>query len=190
MDFMASWVANGYAPEAEADIDADWLGGTTAMVIEGPWFVPTAMESGLNFATVEFPQVLAENAVWGSSHTITVPRYDDRSDEETEATQTFIKWLVDNSFNWSAQSGQIPANRQVRESDDYMNLDLYQYAQAFINQADYVVYEPLCPGTSEFGADNELSPVANAVYSVVSGENDSPAALAEAADSVDSILGN
>lgn len=188
LDFLASWVENGYAPEAEADIDADWLGGTIAMVIEGPWFVPTAMESGLNFATVEFPQVLGENAVWGSSHTITVPRYDDRSEEKTAATETFIKWLVDNSFNWSAQSGQIPANSQVRDSEDYQNLDLYPYAQAFINQADYVVYEPLCPGTSEFGADNELSPVANAVYSVVSGENDSESALAEAADSVDGIL--
>lgn len=188
LDFLASWVKNGYAPEAEADIDADWLGGTIAMVIEGPWFVPTAMESGMNFATVEFPQVLGENAVWGSSHTITVPRYDDRSEEKTAATETFIKWLVDNSFNWSAQSGQIPANSQIRESEDYKNLDLYPYAEAFMNQADYVVYEPLCPGTSEFGADNELSPVANAVYSVISGESDSKTALSDAATSVDNIL--
>lgn len=190
LDFLASWVEKGYAPEAEADIDADWMGGTTAMVIEGPWFTPTAMESGINFATVEFPQVLGENRVWGSSHTITVPKYDKRSEEKTKATQEFIGWLVENSFTWAAQSGQIPANQKVRESEDYKALDLYQYAQAFIDQADYVEYEPLCPGTSEFGADNELSPVANAVYSVISKEKDSTSALKEAADSVDKILGN
>lgn len=89
-----------------------------------------------------------------------------------------------------AQSGQIPANETVRESEEYKALDLYQYAQAFMDQADFVVYEPLCPGTSEFGADNELSPVANAVYSVVNGEADSPSALSQAAESVDKILGN
>ncbi len=190
LDFMASWVEKGYAPEAEADIDADWMGGTTAMVIEGPWFVPTAMESGVNFTTVQFPQVLGENSVWGSSHTITVPRYDGRSEEKDEATQEFISWLVKNSFGWGAQSGQIPANETVRESEEYKALDLYQYAQAFMDQADFVVYEPLCPGTSEFGADNELSPVANAVYSVVNGEADSPSALSQAAESVDKVLGN
>ena len=190
LDFLADWVAKGYAPEAEADIDADWLGGTTAMVIEGPWFTPSAMASDLNFTTVPFPQVLGENSVWGSSHTITVPKYDKRSDEETEATQEFIGWVVENSFNWAAQSGQIPANQKVRDSEEYKALEMYQYAQAFIDQAEYVKYEPLCPGTSEFGADNELSPVANAVYSVISKEKDSVSALDEAAESVDKILGN
>lgn len=190
LDFLTTWVDKGYAPEAEADIDADWISGTTAMVIEGPWFTPTAMKSGVNFATVQFPQVLGNNSVWGSSHTITIPKYEKRSKEKTEATQEFIGWLVKNSFNWAAQSGQIPANQKVRESEDYKALDSYQYAQSFIEQADFVKYEPLCPGTSEFGADNELSPVANAVYSVISHEKKSPEALKEAAESVDKILGN
>lgn len=188
LDFLASWVNSGYAPEAEADIDADWLGQTTAMVIEGPWFVPTAMSSDINFATVEFPQVFGENAVWGSSHTITVPRYDGRTEEETEAIQEFVSWLVANSFEWGAASGQIPANKTVFESEAYRSLELYQYAQAFIDEASYVVYEPLCPGTSEFGADNELSAVANAVYSVIAGEDDTLTALDKAAESVNTIL--
>ena len=188
LDFMASWVTNGFAPEAQADIDADWLGGNTAMVIEGPWFIPTAMNSAMNFTTVEFPQVFEENAVWGSSHTITVPVYDDRDKEVVAATNTFIGWLVENSFEWAASSGQIPANMTVQSSEEYKALELYQYAEAFINVADYVVYEPLCPGTSEFGADNELSPVANAVYSVISGEATSAEALDTAAQSVDLIL--
>ena len=188
LDFLAAWTEKGYAPKAEADIDADWIGGTIAMVIEGPWFTPTAMESGVRFATVQFPQVLGENSVWGSSHTLTIPRYDDRTEEETEAAQEFIGWLVENSFNWGAKSGQIPANQQVSGSEEYQALELYQYAEAFIAQADFVVYEPLCPGTSEFGADNELSPVANAVYSVIGGEADSKTALSEAAENVDKIL--
>jgi len=188
LDFMASWVTNGYAPEAQADIDADWLGGNTAMVIEGPWFIPTAMNSGMNFATVEFPQVFERDAVWGSSHTITGPVYDDRDEEVVSATNTFIGWLVENSFEWSASSGQIPANITVQTSEEYKNLELYEYAAAFINVAEYVVYEPLCPGTSEFGADNELSPVANAVYSVISGESNTSDALDTAAQSVNLIL--
>lgn len=97
---------------------------------------------------------------------------------------------MENSFNWAAQSGQIPANQKVRESEEYKALELYQYAHAFIDQAEFVEYEPLCPGTSEFGADNELSPVANAVYSVISKEKEASAALSEASDSVDKILGN
>jgi multiple sugar transport system substrate-binding protein len=178
-----------YAPYNEQDIDADFLNGTCAMVIDGPWFIPTVLESGMEFTTTAFPQIGETPAVWANSHVVTLPVESGRSEKEQEAAERLLVWIIEHSYEWGSQSGQIPANAAVRESEEYKASEVYPYVQAFVDQKDYIKYEPLCAGTAEFGADNELSPVMSAVTNIVSGNtDDTMGELESAAKSVTNIL--
>ena len=178
-----------YAPFNEQDIDADFLNGTCAMVIDGPWFNPSVIEAGMEYTTTAFPQIGDNMAVWANSHTLTIPVENGRSEEDQTAAETLVSWIIDHSYEWGAKSGQIPANAQVQNSDEYKASEVYPYVQAFIDESPYVVYEPLCAGTSKFGADNEVWGVLSAITNVVSGNTDDVTGELEiAAASVTSIL--
>lgn len=189
LNFLYTLVQNEYAPYNEADIDADWLAGKTAMVIDGPWFTPTAVKADFEFTTVPFLQIGDTKAVWGSSHTLTIPRYDDRSAEATQASYTFLSWFIEHSYEWGATSGQVPANNSVVASDSYKSCSFYPYQQAFIQSSEWIHYEPLCTSISEFGADNALSPVMAAISNILSeNSSDTNGELASAAEKVDQIF--
>ena len=173
-------------PYHEADIDADFLAGRIAMVIEGPWFIPTIAETNMNVTTAKFPQIYEEFAVWANSHALAIPAYS-ANDARLDAAKQLLKYLIENSIMWST-GGQIPANYSVVESAEYQALDWYEYFKTFIDEAPYVVYEPLIPKTAELGADNQLSPVLNAVYVPVRGDDTAENALNEAAELTDAIL--
>ncbi|MDL2252460.1 ABC transporter substrate-binding protein [Ruminococcaceae bacterium OttesenSCG-928-I18] len=175
------------APELEADIDRDWLSGNVAMVIEGPWFVPTAVDSGFEFTTAPFPQIFDEAAVWAGSHTLTLPAQSNGEDREAAAI-TLVSWIAENSVQWGISSGQIPASYTVQQSEEYTSMDNYKYVKAFIDQAEIVHYEPLIPKTAEIGADNQLSPILNGIFSALRGDQTPQEALDTAAGEVDSIL--
>lgn len=173
-------------PYHQSDIDADFLSGKTAMVIEGPWFIPTMAQTSIEYETCKFPQVFETFAVWANSHALAIPAFS-ASPEREAAAQSLLKYLVENSIIW-ATSGQIPANYNVVESEEYKALPEYVHFKAFVESAPFVVYEPLIPKTAELGADNQLSPVLNAVYVPVRGDGTAADALNEAAQLTDSIL--
>lgn len=189
MTFLNKIIENGYAPAGETDIDGDWLGGTTAMNFEGPWFTPTAVAAGMDFSILPFPQIGETQAIWGSSHTLTVPKYDGRSAEKTDAINVFLAWMIEHSYTWGEKSGQIPANNTVSSSKEYTSCDIYKYQKTFIDTSEYVHYEPLCPADAEFGFDNSISPILTAVSNVLSGNgSDIQTELKTAEDAVNSIF--
>lgn len=173
-------------PYHESDIDADFISGKIAMVIEGPWFIPTLAETSIEYETCKFPQIFDNYAVWANSHALAIPAFS-ASGERLEAAKTLLRYLVENSIMWST-GGQIPANYNVVESEEYKALPEYKHFKTFIDEAPYVVYEPLIPKTAELGADNQLSPVLNAVYVPVRGDGTAADALNEAAALTDAIL--
>jgi multiple sugar transport system substrate-binding protein len=177
----------GVVPPMEADIDRDWLSGNVAMVIEGPWFLPAALEAGFEFTTAPFPQIFTNQGVWAGSHTLTIPNHE-ISPKRREAAITLLGWLSKNSLLWGISSGQIPASKAIVTSGDYVNQKNYKYLTAFLDQAEFVHYEPLIPKTAEIGADNQLSPVLNAVYAALRGERTPQETLTIAAREVDAIL--
>lgn len=175
------------APYHESDIDRDFLSGTIAMVIEGPWFIPTVNETDMNVVTSPFPQIFENKGVWAGSHTLTIPAYSASPERKAAATK-LIKYITQNSIEWGKASGQIPASFDIADSDAYKNLDNYKYFKAFVDQAEFVHYEPLIPKTAELGADNQLSPVLNAIYTAVRGEATAAEAMKTAAENTDNIL--
>ena len=187
LQYLADLVhVEGVVPYHESDIDADFLSGRIAMVIEGPWFVPAMRESSIAYTTCPFPQIFENQAVWAGSHTLTIPAFS-ASAERADAGKKLLKFIVENSIEWG-KGGQIPASFKVVSSDAYKALDEYAQFKAFIDQAEFVHFEPLIPKTSELGADNQLSPVLNAVYVPIRGDGAAADALAEAAAATDRIL--
>lgn len=188
LEFLADLVhVEGVAPYHEGDIDLDFISGTTAMVIEGPWFVPTLNEANVDYTVARFPQIFEDQAVWAGSHTLTIPDHV-ISDERRQASFELIKYIAANSLVWAESSGQIPASNTVVSSAEYRALGDYEHFVPFIEQAEFVRYEPLVPKTAELGADNQLSPVLTAVLDAVRGESSAQDALDGAAVRTDQIL--
>jgi multiple sugar transport system substrate-binding protein len=174
------------APPNQSDIDRDFLSGNTAMVIEGPWFIPSTEEAGLDYTVAPFPTIFDTPATWAGSHTLTIPKNDD--EQRQEAALNLVRYLSENSVEWAKSSGQIPASFDVVESAEYKALPNYAEYQAFIAQADAVHFEPLIPKTAELGADNQLSPVMAGVLEGVRGDAPAQTALDQAAERTDEIL--
>lgn len=174
------------APVHETDIDRDFLAGTVASLIEGPWWVPGAAEQeGLEFSTVPFPTIFKQPGVWAGAHTLVLPNQDDKG--KKEAAISLMQYIAGNTVAWGA-AGQIPASLVVINSAEYKALPTYKYFKQFIDQGDYVHFEPVMKANAEFGADNELSPVLNAIYGVVLGEDTAAEAMAQAEADVNNIL--
>lgn len=174
------------APVGETDIDRDWLSGQVAMVIEGPWWVPGAVENGsIEFLTTAFPTIFDKPGAWAGSHTLTLPVQSNKARQS--AAQKLMKYVATHSVAWGA-AGQIPASQAVRDSAEYKALPTYKYFQTFMNESGSIHFEPKIKENAEFGADNQLSPVMNAIFGVVLGEKEPKAALDEAAQKVDAIL--
>lgn len=144
----------GVAPIEQADPDADFRDGKTAMTFQGPWWINGFAETeNLNFMTAPLPLFFDTPAVWASSHFFSLSNGDDPT--QTQASTLFVKWMVDNSDLWSL-SGQIPASRVARESELFLSSDIYGYQKAFVDSLDSIVYTPpLIQSTSIFAEDSQ-----------------------------------
>ncbi len=187
LQFVADLV-NRYqaAPSHETDIDKDFLSGRVAMLIEGPWWVPGIKEqSNIQEAVAPFPKIFEQPGVWAGSHTLTVPKQSETA-RQAAAVQ-LLAYIVAHSVDWGA-AGQIPASLAVQASSAYTSLPDYPYYRAFIGETDAIHYEPILVQNAQFGSDNQLSPIVNAVYGVVLGEKQAKPALDEAAQAIDAML--
>ncbi len=188
LKFLADLVnVEKVAPYQEGDIDRDFLAGTTAMVIEGPWFIPTMAESGMEYTVARFPQIFEKPATWANSHTLTIASKP-VSQERREAAIKLVSYISKNSVQWGISSGQIPASYTVVKSDEYKAMPTYDKAVAFLNEATVVHYEPLVPSNAKLGADNPLSPVLVGILDAIRGGSSPEDALKTAADTTDEIL--
>lgn len=187
LQFLADWVTKyEISPYHQSDIDRDWMSGNVAMVIEGPWFISTASDSDINFTVAPFPQIFKQPGVWSGSHSLAIPS-SKISDARSSAATRLVTYIAQNSLKW-ADSGQIPASYAVTNSSAYKALDNYVHFKAFLDQGEFVKYEPLIPKTAELGADNQLSPVLNSIYSVIRGDSTVDRALTEAERQTNEIL--
>ncbi|MCX6090092.1 MAG: extracellular solute-binding protein [Candidatus Atribacteria bacterium] len=173
-------------PPHESDIDKDFLSGKVASLIEGPWWVPGVKEQkNLNIVVAPFPQVFEQPGVWAGSHTLTLPKRADKS--KIDATIKLLSYIVSHSVDWG-NAGQIPASLKVIQSDAYKNLPDYKYYRVFIEQANNIHFEPLLVQTASFGADNSMSPILNAILSVMLDEAKPKEALDNAANEINAIF--
>ncbi|MBC7217328.1 MAG: ABC transporter substrate-binding protein [Candidatus Caldatribacterium sp.] len=174
------------APLHESDIDKDFLTGRVAMVIEGPWWIPGVREQeNLEVLLAPFPKVFDKPAVWAGSHTLTLPKQ--ANQQRIAAAVKLLSYVVNHSVEWG-NAGQIPASLRVIQSEAYKSLPDYKHFKVFIDQADYIHFEPLIVQNASFGSDNQMSPVLNAIFSVLLGEKSAKEALDQAAEEVNALF--
>lgn len=102
-----------------------WIGDrTAAMQLTGPWSIGAFTEIGLEFATAPTPQVGDEPGTWADSHLLIIPSgVRELSPEVFEAALTFIRWLTENSIQWSATAGHVPARIDRLTVEAFLELE-------------------------------------------------------------------
>ena len=122
-EFVKSLYDDGYIKEGIDDHQAFFQSGKAGLCIGGTW-ATGAFEGtdGLKFEAQPFPQLFENDACWADSHSLIIPYNKDRTEEETLAAVEFIVNVSGNGGAIWAQSGQIPSNLDVLDSEEYKAL--------------------------------------------------------------------
>ena len=122
-DFVKSLYDNGYIASGIDDHQKLFQAGKAGFMFTGTWAVG-AMEQteGLNFGVQSFPQLFDQDHCWADSHTFILPVKGERSEEDTKAAVEFMVSASENGGLTWAESGQIPANKNVLDNDEYKKL--------------------------------------------------------------------
>lgn len=123
-DFVKGLYDKGYISEGIVDHQKFFQGGQAGLFIGGTWAVGAFEKTeNFNFGAQAFPQLFENDACWADSHTLIIPFNKDRTEEETKAAVEFIYYVSSQGAATWAKSGQIPANKSVLESQEYLSLD-------------------------------------------------------------------
>ncbi|QHQ59845.1 extracellular solute-binding protein [Anaerocolumna sedimenticola] len=123
-DFVKGLFDKGYISQGIDDHQKFFQGGQAGLFIGGTWAVGAFEQTeNLHFGAQAFPQLFDNSACWADSHTLIIPFNKDRTEEETKAAVEFINYVSSKGAATWAKSGQIPANKSVLESQEYLSLD-------------------------------------------------------------------
>ena len=142
-EFVKSLYEDGYVLEGIDDHQQFFQSGKAAFTIGGTWALG-AFEGtdNLNFSAQAWPKLFEKDCCFADSHTFILPVNPDRTEEETLAAVEFMTSAAsDGGATW-AKSGQIPANKNVLESQDYLNLP---YRSNYKSALETAVLAPKSP---------------------------------------------
>jgi multiple sugar transport system substrate-binding protein len=116
--------------------------GNAAVLITGVWATGTFEKmADLNFGVTKIPQIYDHPAVWGDSHTFSLP-YHERQDKQKQiAALKFANWVAAHGASW-AKAGHIPAVKKAVESEEFQQL---KYRRDYASSADDLKYFPNHP---------------------------------------------
>ena len=118
-------------------------------------------QAGLHWGTFPFPQAFAKKAVWGSGHSLTVPKQQDA--KRTQAAKDLAQWIVQNSGAWGA-SGNLPALNVARDNAAFKALP---GRAGFLASLPYEVMLPGIPRTAQVFSAAATSPIVVASQSIL-----------------------
>jgi multiple sugar transport system substrate-binding protein len=123
-EFVKGLFDKGYVNQGIADHQAFFQGGQAGLFIGGTWATGAFEKTEkLNFGAQSFPQLFGKNACWADAHTFILPYNKNRSEEETKAAVEFIYYVSTKGAATWAQSGQIPSNTNVLDSQEYLSMN-------------------------------------------------------------------
>lgn len=184
----AQWMKNAQAqysaPKLPVDADLNsFKSGTVGMIWNGIWQATNLTGQGVDFngQAAPTPQIGPQPATWAGLASLALPFHKQGVDKcKQSASATFIKYVVDNSLQWS-KAGNIPAYNKVRTGSDIKSLPLQN---ALAVAANNPVFPPAVPGISD-----AFTPLTDAISSIMAGTStDIKKTLDTAASHSDQIL--
>lgn len=167
--------------ETDAELNA-FKTGNTGLIFNGIWQTSNVTGKGVSFAgkATAVPQLGTQMAVWAGSHQLALPTRKNSDACKDAAASLFIKYLVDNSLEWS-KAGQIPASNAVRNSADFKAIEPQASIAPSVEKA---FFPPAVPGITD-----AYVPLDETVTAILTGQaSDVKAALDDAAKRADQIL--
>lgn len=112
-----------YTNRKGTDATAYFHGGEMLIWTEGIWMKAGVVDAGVNFGMVPGVCYSPEQAKsWTSSHNFVQFADEERTEEEDIAVAKFINWMGENSYDWAAKAGQVPAHNSINEIEDFVNM--------------------------------------------------------------------
>jgi multiple sugar transport system substrate-binding protein len=173
-------------PERESDVLGDFLRGSVAMIIDGPWNLPSFIaDEDLDFGTAPIPRFYDQDAVWGSSHVLVFPR--NNNEDKLKAAMEFAAFVTTKGFEWTVQAGHMPIRKDILESEEFKKLEEWQ---AFAKSLPNMVYYPPIVEYSLVFSHDPSSPLVEMTESVLLNKASIDAAVKRAEDNFNRILGS
>jgi len=172
------------APPGETDIEKDFSTKVIAMTFIGPWCVNMFLRRELDFMTAPMPVVFDKPAVWVNSHVLSLSKTGNKARQL--AGMKFIKWFAENMLEPALFVGVVPISSKVRE--EFIKHERYKYYKAFVEELDYLVYEPQLPEYSEIFSFGKPTPLNTNIEAAFLGEKSVEEALKDMAKGINEIL--
>jgi multiple sugar transport system substrate-binding protein len=183
LSWMVDVVKKGYSPKnvaQDAELTA-FQNGKNAFMWNGIWNInPLGEIKGLEWGAAPLPQIGTEKATWSNSHNFVIMNKPGQDPNKIQASKVFINWISHRSIEW-AKSGQVPARKEVRESQEFKSL---KWQSEFAKEVPYIRFVPPVPGI----ADVEVASFDQAVNEAVLLKKDPKTALDEATTRANQLL--
>lgn len=142
-EFVKSLYDDGYVAEGIDDHQKFFQSGKAAFLFGGTWATGALEQTeNLNFAAQPWPMLFESDDCWADSHTLILPVNQNRSKEDTKAAVEFMVGASkDGGLTW-AGSGQIPANKNVLDSQEYKDMP---YRSSYMSELDKAVLPSKTP---------------------------------------------
>lgn len=142
-EYVKSLYDDGYIAKGIEDHQQYFQSGKAALSFCGTWATGVfAQTENLNFGAQNFPTLFDNDACWADAHTLFIPASKTRSEEDTQAVMDFINYVSSvGAYTW-AESGQIPSNIVVNESQEYLDMP---YRRDYVAAAANAVFPSKTP---------------------------------------------
>lgn len=119
---------NGWIPQSSDDGWNAWNNGEAGWLLDGTWHLSVVRDLDFEFGLAK-PYVMPgseDPMTAGNSHTLVVPRSQNRSDErQQQAVETIRLLTQDYNLAWGTDAGHLPASQAALESDELRNSDTW-----------------------------------------------------------------
>ncbi|MDR2404539.1 MAG: extracellular solute-binding protein [Spirochaetaceae bacterium] len=145
-NYIKSLFDGGYILPGQADHQKLFQAGQAAIFFGGTWSVGVLKNTqGLNIGVQPFPIMFGKSAYWGASHNLVMPVRKSRNAADSQGAVDFMYWASSVGGIIWADSGQIPANAQVRSTPEYQALP---FAKNYADIVDSIMFLPKTPGSN------------------------------------------
>jgi multiple sugar transport system substrate-binding protein len=187
LQFWQDLIQDGSAvlsqPERGYELD-QFLAGTVAMQLTGPWTLGQLQASGVDFAVMPIPIAQRPATSIGGENLFIF----NTTPEAEQAALTFADYVLSEAFqtDWAIATGYLPVNLKARQSAAYQQFLAQQPAvSVFLQQAQFGRSRPIAPGYSRISDQ-----LGRAIEATLLGKRTPTEALQAAQKRLDQVISN